>query len=103
LNDEGGGSNDDRMTKSKRRITDGYLLPGPRYASSLGIRHSFVIRHWAFVICVQRYPLSAPRMGIDRAQAQQPDFMCLVRFVGPDFDRDRLGRCLLPSLRLRLD
>src|SRR5260370_1116253 len=30
-----------------------------RYPPSLGIRHSFVIRHWAFVICVQRYPLSS--------------------------------------------
>src|SRR6266851_1662292 len=59
-----------RMTKEWRSTNDELpsvisLQAHATHPSSLGIRHSFVIRHWAFVICVSYCaPLfSGARMG----------------------------------------
>jgi hypothetical protein len=44
--------NDERMTKPEARSPkpEGRIASGHRRASSLVIRHSFVIRHWELVI-----------------------------------------------------
>src|SRR5260370_40638653 len=78
------------MTNDKR-----LSLSGSRYPSSLGIRHSFVIRHWAFVICVQCPELDCKTVANRSSTGSQTSWDALVPGLEPSI-------LLAPNIPARL-